>query len=189
VPARAEPRSYSVRLPGLDVLRFNFECVQLNRLSWRAFMKKPSPVAAALMSRMRVRPRDRPRVKAACLRMLTGLELDLASSSVVSRFVDAYLRLNEQENSMFREEIASSPDGERVMEYVTSWEEKGIAIGRADEALRIVVPLLRRRLGALPPSVESRVQSLSVLQLEALSEALLDQGSHPELEAWLSPRG
>ena len=62
-PRRRERSAYRVRLPGLDVLRFRFLVVQLNRLSWRVFLRHPNPVAAALMSRMRIRFDERPRVK------------------------------------------------------------------------------------------------------------------------------
>jgi hypothetical protein len=200
-PARPEPGSYSLHLPGLDVLQFNFECVQLNRLSWRTFMKMPNPVAAALMARMPMSAEERPRVKAVCLRMLAGLKLDLASSQVVARFVDAYLRLDEQEETMFHEEIKSMPDGEKVMEYITSWEERGIARGREEgiahgreegiahgretEALRIVGGQLRRRLGSLPAGLEERIAALDVAGLEALGEALLEMTSPADLVAWL----
>jgi hypothetical protein len=65
-----------------------------------------------------------------------------------------------------------------------SWE--GMARGREAEALRIVVAQLRRRVGPLPTSVEGRVASLNLLQLEALSESLLDLSSVAQLEAWLA---
>jgi hypothetical protein len=78
------------------------------------------------------------------------------------------------------------------MEYITSWEEKGIKQGieqgRADEARRIVLGQVRRRVGPLPGSTEARLEALTLPQLEALSEAVLDFTSLADLEDWLARR-
>jgi Domain of unknown function (DUF4351) len=42
-----------------------------------------------------------------------------------------------------------------------------------------------RRLGALPEAPRSHIQHLSLTQLEALGEALLDFRAIADLEAWL----
>ncbi|MBW4477598.1 MAG: Rpn family recombination-promoting nuclease/putative transposase [Tolypothrix brevis GSE-NOS-MK-07-07A] len=50
----------------------------------------------------------------------------------------------------------------------------------------LVFRLLNRRVGELPQEVRSRVESLSLEQLENLGEALLDFTSMADLDAWLS---
>jgi hypothetical protein len=55
--------TYSVDLFGLNILRFQFQTIQLNRLSWREFLARPNPVASALMSKMSIAPGDRPRAE------------------------------------------------------------------------------------------------------------------------------
>ena len=45
--------------------------------------------------------------------------------------------------------------------------------------------LLKRRLGELPASAETRLQNLSIASLEQLSEALLDFQETGDLTAWL----
>ena len=45
--------------------------------------------------------------------------------------------------------------------------------------------LLRRRFGTLDPQQEARIQALSVTELEALGEALLDFQTVADLAAWL----
>ena len=47
--------------------------MQLNRLDWRAYLRQPNPMAAALMAKMRIEPQDRPKVKVECLRLLATL--------------------------------------------------------------------------------------------------------------------
>src|SRR5688500_3081191 len=104
-PLREEPAHYRVEFPDKTVLDFNFEVVQLHRLNWRDFLRNSSPVAAALMAKMRIAPEDRPRVKLECLRMIATLRLDPARSKLISSFVDSYLRLSEQEEQAYDTEL------------------------------------------------------------------------------------
>ena len=106
-PKRQEQDKYQVRLPGLEVLEFNFLKIQLNQLNWRDFLKQQNPVAAALMSKMKIEPRDRAKVKVECLRAIANLKLDPARVSILSGFVASYLRLNAIELSEFEGEVAS----------------------------------------------------------------------------------
>jgi flagellar biosynthesis/type III secretory pathway protein FliH len=117
--------------PNRTVLTFEYDVIQLNRLDWRAFIKKPNPVAAALMAKMHIAPKDRPRVKWDCLRLLTTLKLDEARSRLISGFIDSYLRLNAQEHVEFeaRARAMGDADAEEVMEIVTSWKKEGIKEG------------------------------------------------------------
>ena len=57
--------------------------------------------------------------------------------------------------------------------------------GRSVEAKTLVFRLLTRRVGELPQGVRSRVESLSLEQLEDLGEALLDFQGMSDLDAWL----
>ena len=90
-PAEAAKSQYTVEFPNLRVLEFNFTAIQLNRLNWRDFIDRPNPVAAALMSKMSIEKKDRPKVKAECLRLLVTLKLNPAKSRLISQFVDTYL--------------------------------------------------------------------------------------------------
>jgi hypothetical protein len=185
-PQRRQAARYDIRLPGLHVLGFRFRTVQLNRLDWRAFLKLPNPVAAALMARMRIPRAERVRVKAACVRALGALNLDRARLHLASGFVDVYLRLSEEEQKLFEAELQQLPEGERekVMEIITSWMEEGLEKGR-EEGRRLVLRQLTRRLGELPEVVADRVRSLSPADLEVLAESLLDFQTAGDLERWL----
>ena len=70
------------------------------------------------------------------------------------------------------------------------WEEateaKGISIGQQEHARSLVIRLLTRRIGLLPTELRSQVEQLSVIQLDALSEALLDFDQLTNLTDWLS---
>jgi hypothetical protein len=131
-PKRAEPHQYRITLPELDVLTFNFQAIQLNRLNWRDFLQHQNPIAAALMAKMQIAKKDRPKVKVECLRLLANLQLDPARNFFISGFVDTYLRLNQKEEQVFQAEIAkisTVTEQEKVMELTTSWMERGIEQG------------------------------------------------------------
>jgi hypothetical protein len=184
-PQREEQDKYRVRLPGLDVLEFNFLKIQLNQLNWRDFLKQKNPVAAALMAKMKIDKKDRAKVKVECLRSIATLKLDPARVSILSGFVDSYLNLTAVEEVEFEREVASikkDSEKERVMQIVTSWMEQG----EQKEALRLVSRVLIRRVGELDAEVNERLQQLSVSQLEDLHDAALDFAQLADLESWLN---
>jgi hypothetical protein len=168
-------------------LEFNFKSIQLNRLNWRDFLSQPNPVAAALMSKMRIAPEDRPRVKVECLRLLATLQLDSARTRLISGFVDTYLRLNAIETQAFQAEIAKIEPERRegVMQIVTSWMQEGIEQGIERER-SLVLRLLTKQVGTLSSEVRDRIDQLPIDQVEALGEALLEFRALTDLEAWLS---
>jgi hypothetical protein len=131
-PQRKESNRLRVTLPDLDVLTFNFQSIQLNQLDWRDFLQRRNPVAAALMAKMKIAKKDRPKVKVECLRLLATLQLDPARTFLISGFVDTYLRLNQSEEQVFQSEIAkiqTVAEQEKVMELTTSWMERGLEQG------------------------------------------------------------
>jgi predicted transposase YdaD len=145
-PKRAEPDSYKVEFSDRKVLEFNFATVQLNRLNWRDYIHQPNPVAAALMAKMKIAKSDRPKVKAECLRLLVTLRLDPAKTRLVSKFVDTYLYLNGSEEGVFQAEVDKMEivEKEKIMETLTSWEEKGMEKATQTIALSLLeqnVPL------------------------------------------------
>jgi predicted transposase YdaD len=58
--------------------------------------------------------------------------------------------------------------------------------GRQEEALALVLRLLNRRLGNLSTDLEVRLRPLTLPQIEALADALLDFTTVTDLEAWLT---
>ena len=181
-----QPDCFEMALPGLKVLEFRFRQVQLNQLSWREYARHHNPVATALMSHMRIEPKERWRVKLECMRLLSRLGLDQAKERLVSAFVDNYLILDGSERRLFDEELRSMPAEERedVMELTTSWKQEGLEENRR-RCATMVLSLLRRRVGAVPDAVGARVEALPIDRLEQLAGALLDFTASADLERWL----
>jgi Domain of unknown function (DUF4351) len=134
---------------------------------------------------------ERARVKIECLRMLTRLDLEPSQKRFLSGFIDTYLRLTAQESLLFEaqaDRLLNRMEKSEVMELTTSWKEEGLVEGRKKGQLEMALRLLRRRCGALPDTVESKVRTLTVSDLEALGEAVLDFTGLTDLERWLQAR-
>lgn len=93
--------------------------------------------------------------------------IDLVTTIIVYKFsnlsreeIEAMLGLNQQEPRAIRE---AKEEGERI----------------------IVLRQLNRRVGNIPDAVLSQIQGLSVEQLEALADALLDFSTLADLQGWL----
>ena len=147
------------------------------------------------MAKMAIAPADRPRVKLECLRLLATLRLDPARTHLISGFIDTYLQLNAHEATQFETALAQAQlqEQEVVMEIVTSWMREGIQQGlqqglqqgKHEEALALVLRLLRRRVGPLDAAYEEQIRRLSLEALEDLSEALLDFTQVADVLTWL----
>lgn len=170
-PKRAEPDTYKVEFPDRKVLEFNFATIQLNRLNWRDYIDRPNPVAAALMAKMNIAKPDRPKVKAECLRLLVTLRLDPAKTRLISRFVDIYLRLDTQEERVFQSEVdrMGTDQKEKIMETLTSWEERGMEKGIEQATQTIALNMLRQHF---PLETIAQLTNLSIAQLQQLQTQL-----------------
>ena len=210
-PKRPEPNHFRIDFPGLNVLRFEYHVIQLNRLDWHDFLKRPNPVAGALMAKMKVAPKDRPKLKLACLRTLGKLKLKDGEAKFLSGFVDTYLPLSWREQRQYDAVLnqVEPIEKERVMEMTTSWKKEGIKQGRKqglklgmkkgiekgrEEGIeegqragevKIVLRLLRARLGSLDVATTDQIHALPLARVEDLSEALLCFTKTEELNAWL----
>ena len=143
-PLRPEPKIHSVTFPNLEVLKFEFTAIQLNRISWRDYLTQQNPVAAALMAKMNISPNERPQVKAECLRLLTTLRLDPARMQLISGFIDTYLTLNQTEEQTFQATISTMglDQKEEYMKIMTSWKREAleeVALNSLREGLSVEI--------------------------------------------------
>jgi Putative transposase, YhgA-like len=170
-PKKEAKTQYKVEFPNLKVLEFNYMAIQLNRLDWRDFLDRPNPVAAALMAKMAISPEDRPKVKAECLRLLVTLKLDPARTRLISKFVDTYLRLDEQEEQTFQTEVDTMgiAQKEAIMQTMTSWEEKGFEKGEEKGEQKATGKLILNMLReGITVEVVARVTGLSIAEIQEL---------------------
>ncbi len=200
-PITEVPNTYIVGFSDLEVMRFCFRKIQLNRLDWRQFAHLENPVAIALMSKMDIAPQDRPRVKMQCLRMIVTLRIDSAKMALITHFMDTYLRLSEKEELMMMQEIKATlepQEQERIMVYTNSWLEKGISIGKQEgisigkqEGISIALinachKIIARKFGKeFAEQLYEQLTHLRQEQLELLNLDLMDMVVPDEVAAWL----
>ena len=191
-PPRLEPHRYQVAFPDWTVLQYQYRSIQLNRLSWREYVSTPNPVASALMAKMKIAPKDRPKVRLECLRLLATLKLDPARSQLIGGFIGTYLQLNAEEMKQYEQEFAklTPEEKEANMELMNPWVKQGWEQGK-QEGLQagkeeIVTRLLSRRLGSISSENMGRLNRLSSEQLNELAEALFDFKTFVDLEIWLT---
>ncbi|BAY38505.1 hypothetical protein NIES2111_28530 [Nostoc sp. NIES-2111] len=98
---------------------------------------------------------------------------------LISGFIDTYLRLNATEEQALDTELkqANLVEEEAIMEIVTSWMEKG--------EQKIVKRQVKRRFNNIDSTLENRIDSLSVEQIENLADAIFDFQSLEDLNNWL----
>jgi hypothetical protein len=130
-PKREAEDRYNIDFPGKSVLQFGYSVVQLNRLSWRDYVKSENPIASALMAKMQMEEWERPKVKVECLRLLATLKLNRAKTKLIGVFIDSYLRLTGDEMTQYEREFEQLAP--KVREYaeelMTDWERRGMEQG------------------------------------------------------------
>ncbi|MEH2166749.1 MAG: Rpn family recombination-promoting nuclease/putative transposase [Nostoc sp.] len=109
-----------------------------------------------------------------CTQLLAGLVFE-------PEIIRQFLRREDMRESAIYQEILQ----EGLQEGREQGIEQGIEQGRQSE-LRLVMRLLTRRLGSINSQLQSRLQELSLAQLENLGEVLLDFASEADLMNWLN---
>ncbi|MEH2433607.1 MAG: Rpn family recombination-promoting nuclease/putative transposase [Nostoc sp.] len=119
--------------------------------------------------------------------------IDLVTTIIVYKFsklsreeIRTMLGLNLEEPRAILEAKEEGREEGKIEGKVEGREE-----GKVEGERAIVLRLLNRRVGNIPDTLLSQIQELSVEQLEALGDALLDFSSLADLEGWLQdqPRG
>ena len=100
--------------------------------------------------------------------------IDLAITSMVHKFPE-----------LTRDEIM------QVLELATEAKQTRfyqdvLQEGRAEEGRSLILRQLNRRLGTIAPEIKTKIEALTIVQLEDLGEALLDFASVTDFEVWLA---
>jgi predicted transposase/invertase (TIGR01784 family) len=130
-----EPDNYKVGFSFLEVLSFKFLIVQLRKEPWRKYIRSNNPVATALISKMNYTGQEKISVKLEFSRMLATMQLDVARNSILTAFMETYLKLSPEEEAIYRDRFKTElkpEEVERLLEITTSYHEQGRAEGRAE---------------------------------------------------------
>ncbi len=128
--------------------------------------------------------RDQTQISA--LREVSNLPKDHPRRNKILRLLASWgvkIETGEVESFVGQEMIMAF--SQAFLDWEQATEAKGIAIGQREQARSLVIRLLARRVGILSVELRSRVEELSIAQLESLGEALLDFDQLSDLINWL----
>ncbi|KYC41763.1 hypothetical protein WA1_17185 [Scytonema hofmannii PCC 7110] len=192
------PNRYSFRYPNTR-LKFEFGIVKLldyqNR--WAELEASDNPFATVVMAHLKMqqttkKPQERKSWKFSLIRRLYDLGWQEKEIRNLYRFIDWIMILPDGLEAEFWQEFKQF-EQERRMSYITTGERIGYERGKSEGKIegelegeqKLVLRLLRRRVGELPQALIESIQTLSVTQLESLGEALLDFTAMEDLLDWL----
>jgi predicted transposase/invertase (TIGR01784 family) len=160
-------------------MRHEFEVIRLWEQPTQPFLESTGLLPLAVLTQT---PDKAQTLRQVAARVEAIPELRVQSNVAASAGVLAGLLLKRDFiNQVLRREIM-----QQSVIY-QEWREEGEQAGEA----RLILRQLTRRIGDVAPALQSRVQALSLDQLEALGEALLDFSEAADLAEWFqkSPPG
>ncbi|MBI1929262.1 hypothetical protein HYR99_34080 [Candidatus Poribacteria bacterium] len=184
--------TYTETVFGETFLPFRYWCINLGSLEASVYLATKNPVAYGLAPLMIRGDISNPRLKVICLNGIASSDITPAQAALLAYFVEVYLPLTPAEQAEFeqliqREEVT-------VMQFITSWERKGIEQGmkqgieqgRAEEAVRsrqeALLELLQEKFGSLPQTAVQQVETLSsVDELRQLLRQVVHAASLAEM--------
>ncbi|RUR74836.1 Rpn family recombination-promoting nuclease/putative transposase [Chlorogloeopsis fritschii PCC 9212] len=192
------PNQYSYNYPDCR-LHFRFGTVKLldyqNR--WSELQDSDNPFATVVMAHLKTQQTtkqllERKVWKFSLIRRLYEQGLQEREIRNLYRFIDWVMILPKGLEAEFWQEFKQF-EQELRMSYITTGERIGYERGKEEGKLEgklegeqaLVLRLLQKRVGDLPQEVQQQIHSLSLEQLEALGEALLDFKAIADLLNWL----
>ncbi|MEI6046990.1 MAG: DUF4351 domain-containing protein [Chloroflexota bacterium] len=101
------------------------------------------------------------------------------------RFIDWIMVLPKDLELVAQEELTRL-EGEEKMAYITSFERIGMEKGLKEGASDIVLRLLKQKFGGeLTPEIAQQISTLTLAQLENLTDNWLSFSTTADLESWL----
>ncbi|MEH1852237.1 MAG: DUF4351 domain-containing protein [Nostoc sp.] len=184
------PNQYSYNYPNTR-LNFEFGTVKLldyqNR--WAELEASDNPFATVVMAHLKTQQTskklgERKAWKFSLMRRLYELGLQEKDIRNLYRFIDWVMILPKALEVEFWQEFKQF-EQERTMSYITTGERIGYERGKQEQGQTLVLRLLQKRVGGFPQEIRERIKTLSLEQLEALGEALLDFTAIEDLLNWL----
>jgi predicted transposase YdaD len=165
----------------IDNLRSNFEVIRLWEQPTELFLASPGLLPFAVLSQT---PNPDQIICQVAQQIESIPDYQRQSNIAASAALLAGLVLNKELiHSVLRREIMR--ESVIYQEIKAEGVQSGVQQGIQQEAVSFVRRLLKRRVGDINPQQQTQLEALSVDQLEALGEALLDFTSEEDLVTWL----
>jgi predicted transposase/invertase (TIGR01784 family) len=177
----------------LSSTRHEFEVIRLWEQPTEIFLQSPGLLPFAVLSQNA----DKAAVLRAAAAQIDQIETlrvqkNVAASTAIlaglvlkQEMIQQILRSEIMRESVIYQDILA----EGRAEGVALGLQEGQAEGRVAEGRSLILRQLNRRVGALPMDLQTRLERLSLEQLENLGEALLDFAALSDLQQWLQLNG
>lgn len=170
---------------GLRLVAFTYLELSLGPSPAREYLTRPKPLAWALAALMRPGEWSRARLKLECLRRIAEAPVDEARKFLLVNCVETYLELVGSEQQEYEKMLQEKPN-RTIADIEVTWADKLRAEGRQEgrhEGMRqLLLQLIERRFGSLPPGVRRRLEGLaSSEELQRLADRVLTAASLDEL--------
>jgi len=179
---------YAETIFGEKFLPFRYWCIGLPELDAEEYLATKNPVAYGLAPLMNHGSLSKPRLKAICLSGIAQSYINEIQAALLAYFLDTYLPLNEAEEEEFHKLIQQ--EEVTVMQFITSWERKGIIKGQEEGRVEGALIALRKALflqlqekfGEVPSTVIQQVEAISAQEeLEQLLRKFVYANSFAEM--------
>ncbi|MCG8364512.1 MAG: Rpn family recombination-promoting nuclease/putative transposase [Pseudanabaenales cyanobacterium] len=161
----------------LPSTRHEFEVIRLWEQPLEMFLNTPGLLPFAALSRVADRPEALRRV-AAQLEAMPDYRMQSNVTAAAAILAGLVLEKGMIQQILRREIMQESVIYQDIL-------QEGRQKGRQEEGRSLILRLLTRKFGEIPPDLGSQLEQLSLTQLEELGEALLDFSELQELTSWL----
>ncbi len=176
------PSEFSEQLLGCGIA-FNFPIAKLldYKDRWQELEESRNPFATVVMAHLKAQEtrgqqQERKRWKLSLIRRLYQKGYEREEIVNIFKFIDWVMQLPQELEKEFWQEVNQFQE-EKQMQYITSVErigiEKGLDLGIHQGALRQLLRVLQHRFGLVSESVQTRLTSCTVEQLEELVDVAL----------------
>jgi predicted transposase/invertase (TIGR01784 family) len=160
-----------------EMLRHNFQVIRLWEQPTQPFLESTGLLPLAVLTKTTDKAQT---LRQVAERIEAIAELRVQSNVAASAGILAGLLLKRDFiNQVLRKEIM-----QQSVIY-QEWREEFLQEGRQEGEQSLILRQLTRRIGDVAPDLRTKVQSLSLQQLEVLGEALLDFSEPGDLVQWL----
>lgn len=184
------PSTYNYNFPDTD-LNFRFGIFKLTdyRKRWKELEASNNVFATVVMAHLKTQQtsknaKKRKSWKFSLIRRLYDQGLSEQDIRNLYKFIDWVMILPEELEKEFWQDFQKF-EQERSMTYITSFERIGYKSGQIEQAQSTILRQLAIRVGEISEENKVVIESLSLEQLDALTEALLNFTSTDDLSRWL----
>jgi hypothetical protein len=163
-----------------EVTSFRYVTFGLAGCRAEDYLERSEPLAWALAAIMRPGAQSRAELRHACLLRIGKARMTMERRNLLADFVEAYLSLTPEEEREYK--ISGEGKLQETRAMFMTWSERMRTEGERRALQGVVVRLMEKRFGPVPPKALKKVESMkSVSRLNGLLDRVLTASSLKDL--------